>query len=323
MELSIVIVNYRGWRHLKECLQNLTSFPSLNNWFEIIVVDNHSNDDQLIEFISLFSQVRFVENQGNFGFSHGCNIGAANSKGDFILFLNADIVISEQSLFELVNSKKLHPQFSVLSCKHIGVTGKEEQINRLFPDFLTIFGFTRAITRLFGSKSLINSVPISEVEWVSGSVLLIDAPTFRRINGWDERLWLYYEDVDICKRVNKSGGKVGIIKNTTVIHNHGGSTRINIQTTSLTKTEVIISLHVYIKLHFSSIKACSMHFLVISKEIIGRIIPVLLSFPFFFIPKLILYRNIFFKLIQYYFSAIVHRTWISPRSVKYKEYCRR
>lgn len=295
----------------------------MNNWFEVIVVDNYSDDNRLNEFISLFRQVRFIENCGNFGFSRGCNVGAANSKGDFILFLNADIIISEQTLFELVNSKKSHSLFSVLSCKHIGVTGKEEQISRLFPDLTTIFGFTRAIKRLFGSKSSINSVPISEVDWVSGSVLLIDTPTFKKINGWDERLWLYYEDVDICKRVNKSGGKVGILKNTTVVHNHGGSTRINIQTTSLTKTEVIISLHVYIKLHFSSFKAFSMHFLVIFKEMIGRIIPVLLSFPFFFIPKLVLYRNIFFKLIQYYFSAIINRTWISPRSVKYKEYCRR
>ena len=105
MELSIVIVNYRGWRHLKECLQILTSFPSLNNWFEVIVVDNYSDDNRLTEFISLFKQVRFIENCGNSGFSHGCNVGAANSKGDFILFLNADIIISEQTLFELVNSK--------------------------------------------------------------------------------------------------------------------------------------------------------------------------------------------------------------------------
>ncbi len=323
MELSIVIVNYRGWRHLKECLQILTSFPSLNNWFEVIVVDNYSDDNRLTEFISLFKQVRFIENCGNSGFSHGCNVGAANSKGDFILFLNADIIISEQTLFELVNSKKPHSQFSVLSCKHIGVTGKEEQVNRLFPDILTIFGLTRAIKRLFSSECSIISEPISEVDWVSGSVLLIDSQTFKDITGWDDRFWLYYEDVDICKRVYESGGKVGILKELSVIHNHGGSTSINIQTTSLTKTEVIISLHVYIMLHFSSIKAFSMHFLIISKEMIGRIVPVLLSFPLFFIPKLVLYRNIFFKLNQYYFSAIINRTWISPRSVKYKEYCRR
>ena len=323
IELSIIIVNYRGWRHLNECLSILSSFQTINSWFEVIVVDNYSNDNRLSDFKESFDKVRFFENSGNYGFSNGCNLGASKSVGNYLLFLNADIIITEQTLLELVEKLKKYNSFAALSCKHFGLTGRTEQLKRIFPDIDTIFGFTRAFKRFIGSDISIIDDDILKVDWVSGSVLIMSRETYNSISGWDDHLWLYYEDVDLCRRISQNIGLIGISTKSSVIHNHGGSTRINLDTTALTKAEVVISLHAYISLHFHKFKCVLIQFLIVFMQLIGRLVPVLLSYPFPFIPKLVLYRKIYWKLVKYYTSAIINKTWISPRSVKYKMYSSR
>lgn len=317
IDISVIIVNYRGWAHLERCLNAFESFTTESFSFEVIVVDNCSDDGRFEEFQNRFSRFLFYVNNGNNGFSNGCNWGATKALGEYLLFLNSDIITSEYAVNALLTASRLNPEIFVLSCKQINNSGKEEQVNRLFPDFFTLFGLTRSLFRKLFQKQLVVENGIVFTDWVSGSVILISKANFDRIGGWDDRFWLYYEDVDFCKRVTVLGGKVGVDTNVSMIHNHGGSTRINLRTASLTKTEVVISLHVYVSLHFSVLQAFFLHSLLILGFLFSRTLPAILGILFFFNNRLSLYRNIYFRVVTYYLSALKHLSWISPRSVKF------
>lgn len=318
VDISVIIVNYKGWLHLEKCLEAFVSFSNVLFSFEIIVVDNCSNDGRLLEFQRRFPQYLFIENSGNNGFSNGCNLGVKKSSGEFLLFLNSDIIANEPALYSLLLSVRNDPALFVLSCKQMNRNGKVERLDRLFPSFLTLNGLSRSVFRMI--KKFVKD-PFGDIfypEWVSGSVILISRLNFERIGGWDERYWLYYEDVDLCRRITDIGGRVGIYTGAFVFHNHGGSTRINVKTTALTKSEVVISLHVYLSTHFSRPQAFCLHLLVMIDVLIVKLVPSVLGIPCFFIKRLVLYRIIYGKMLTYYFNALVNRTWVSPRSVKYK-----
>ncbi len=317
IDISVIIVNYRGWSHLERCLAALESFTQVSFSCEVIIIDNCSDDGRLNNFKSRFSRFSFYENSGNNGFSNGCNLGASKAQGEYLLFLNSDIICTESAIDGLLNAIRFNTEIFILSCKQINNNGKEEQLNRLFPDFFTLFGLTRFLFRKLFQKKLEVNNGIVLPDWVSGSVIFISKVHFDHLGGWDDRFWLYYEDVDFCKRVTDLGGKVGVDTNVLMIHNHGGSTRINLRTASLTKTEVVISLHVYITLHFSAFSAFFLHTMLILGFVLARFPLAFLGIPFFFIKRLSLYRNIYFKVIAYYLNALTCKTWISPRSVKY------
>ena len=82
VDISIVIVNYKSWNDLKDCLQSIITINSSKFTLETIVVDNQSNDGRLEEFKTLFPSILFIENSGNNGFANGCNLGASNAKGN-------------------------------------------------------------------------------------------------------------------------------------------------------------------------------------------------------------------------------------------------
>ena len=154
-------------------------------------------------------------------------------------------------------------------------------------------------------------------DWVSGAVLFINRTWFDKISGWDEDFWMYYEDVNLSKKVSNLGGKVALLADTEIIHNHGGSSRINIKTASITKTEVLISKHVYIRHNYTGIKYFILQFLVVMNNLIGKIIAALIGVLFFFIQKLRLNVYLCFNIIKYYFSSVLNRTWLSHRSLNH------
>ena len=98
MDISIIIVNYRGWKALDECLESIDSISSKTFSFEVIIVDNFSNDGQFPVFKQKYSKFTFIENTGNNGFSDGCNFGAAIAKGNHFLFLIPDTKLTLEAL---------------------------------------------------------------------------------------------------------------------------------------------------------------------------------------------------------------------------------
>jgi GT2 family glycosyltransferase len=317
-DLSIIIVCFNGWERLNKCLEALNSFKGEKFRAEVIVVDNKSDDDTINKIEIRFPKFRFIYNKINGGFANGCNLGAGNASGEFLLFLNPDTVASESEIEKLLNIAKQNPEFAILSCRQVNEKGKESVAYGPFPSMFNLTGFQRAI---FGNRmsELRRQTPeVSFPDWISGSVVLIRQTTFRQISGFDEDFWMYFEDVDLCRRIRKIDSEIAFCRNITIEHNHGGSSRINLKTASLTKTEVHISRHVYVSKNKTGIEKYMIQtFLVLNNLIIGCIMA-FLGMLLFFIPKVFSRTLIYYKLIRYYIGSLFRLSWISPRSVNFR-----
>ena len=327
-DLSIIIVSYKGWGRLTKCLEALKSFTGKNFTSEVIVVDNRSDDETLFNIEKQFPKFRFIHNQVNGGFANGCNLGSKSADGEFLLFLNPDTVASESEVEKLLDIAKQNPTYRVLSCRQVNEKGKESMAFGSFPHLLNLTGLQRAIFRRRVPESVnVLSKPsatgesrkpdITFPDWISGSVVMIRKNTFQNISGFDEDFWMYYEDVDLCRRVRNISLEVAFCRNITIEHNHGGSSRINLKTASLTKTEVQISRHLYISKHNSGSERVMIQTFLVMNNLISGGLMALLGLLFFFIPKLFSRTLIFLRLLRYYTGSAFRQSWISPRSVNF------
>lgn len=321
MDISIIIVNYRGWKALDECLESIDSISSKTFSFEVIVVDNFSNDGQFPVFKQKYSKFTFIENTGNNGFSNGCNFGAAIATGNHFLFLNPDTKLTLEALETLLQTAVSHPEIGILSCLQINENNVFYKQNNLFPALGRFFGISRAIFRKLNKakleKRFNTTTDLFYPDWVTGAVVFISRNWFDKIKGWNEDYWLYFEDVDLCKKVSDLGGKVAVTRKATIFHQHGGASRLNVKTKALTKTEVIISKHVYISNQFSTGIQVYLQSLLIFGVLLEKTLLSVLSLFLFFIPKLKVNRIMLKNVSIYYFNALQKQTWISPRAMNY------
>jgi GT2 family glycosyltransferase len=325
-DLSIIIVCYKGLERLNKCLESLSSFSGKIIKIEVIVVDNNSSDETIHEIEERFSKFRFIKNEINGGFANGCNLGAKNASGEFLLFLNPDTVASESEIEKLLDIARQNPEFGIVSCRQENEKGKYSISYGQFPSLFNLTGFQRAIlsNRLLAGGSHIQdngrqTPHISYPDWVSGSVILIRCETFKRQCGFDEDFWMYFEDVDLCRRVRDINCEIAFCGSITIEHNHGGSSRINLKTTSLTKAEVHISRHVYISKHKTGLERLLIQIFLVSNNLISGGIMALIGLLLFFIPKVFSRTLIYCRLLGYYAGSLLRLSWISPRSANFKK----
>jgi GT2 family glycosyltransferase len=314
-DLSILIVSYKGWNRLIKCLEALDSFSGQRFSFEVIVVDNKSDDGTIYGIEKRFNNFTFVYNKVNGGYANGCNVAAAHAKGDYYLILNPDTVASETEVEKLLIIAKGNPNYGIVSCRQVSEKGKECIVTGEFPRFLNLTGFQRALFSSGTGKKTEETGRVSFPDWISGSVVLLRSETFRRCDGLDEDFWMYFEDVDLCRRVRDMNLKVACIGDITIEHNHGGSSRINLKTATLTKTEVHISRHLYISKHKSGFEKVSIQVFLVLNNLITSGLTALPGVVLFFVPKLFVRTLIFVGLLKYYSGALSRFSWISPRSV--------
>jgi GT2 family glycosyltransferase len=151
---------------------------------------------------------------------------------------------------------------------------------------------------------------------VSGSVILIKRELYKRMGGFFEGYWMYFEDMDLCKRVIDEGGKIAFLNDVTIEHNHGGSTRINLKTASITKTEVQISRHVYVSRNIKGAERIFMQIFLVINNLISGAVMAIFGLILFFIPKVFVRFIVLFRLAGYYTGALFRFSWISKRAVK-------
>jgi GT2 family glycosyltransferase len=284
---------------------------------EVIVVDNKSEENGIFELEKQFHKFKFIYNPVNGGFANGCNLGSKTAAGEFLLFLNPDTIASESEVVKILDIAKKNPSYGVVSCRQVNEKGKLAVSSGPFPQFFNLTGFQRVILKSLTPHSSHLTPDISFPDWISGSVVLIRKEIFQKIHGFDEDFWMYYEDVDLCRRVRNISLKVAFCRNITIEHNHGGSSRINLKTASLTKTEVHISRHVYINKHFTGFYRFLIQTFLVINNIINCGLMALLGILFFYVPKLFARTLIFFRLVRYYAGSVFRQSWISPRSVDF------
>jgi len=322
LDISVIIVNYKGWSYLKNCLDSVVNIKSTSFTFEIIVIDNCSNDGHLSTFQSGFNSVNFYKNTVNNGFANACNLGAAKASGKYLLFLNPDTIANAEALEKMLQTARDNSDIGALSCVQVNQKGKLHDYKKVFLSLGTLFGFFRIFYRIINKNSLNKQFDTSKEivypDWISGSVVFISRQWFDKIEGWCDDYWMYFEDVDLCKRLSDKGTKIAMLQNVTIKHYHGGSTRINYDVKALTKAEVIKSRHVYIHKYFKGKNRFLMQLISMKLQLFSKLIFGILGVLFFFLKSAPLHRKLFKEIYLYYFSLPFTTAWLSKRSVNYK-----
>ena len=248
--LSVIIVSYRCWSRLDACLKSIEA-QSMGN-IEVIVVDNNSNDGFAQLFIEKHPQVKFILQDFNGGFSQACNRGAREAKGDWLLFLNPDTILRSNTLEPLIKKVNLETSWKLIGIKQLNDKGKNTHPYGLFLQWWNGWPSIRIVQQLFNpskSKYRWSKDSISYPDWISGSFVVIRKIDFEELGGWDERFWMYYEDMDLSKRAADKGWLRVMYNELVCTHSHGGSSRMNPAVKAITKTEVILSAIKYLKKH--------------------------------------------------------------------------
>ena len=317
IDLSIIIVNYRSWEVLAKCIESFNKYKPHTS-YEIIVIDNDSQDGKFNKFQQQFSEINLIANSGNYGFSSGCNLGADNAIGEFLLFLNPDVTLtSSPAIDDMYSFALANPDVGITSCRTLYSNGKREREIAFLSPWLTI-GWLRSIYKLAFSIKIAKKFPENKniwyPEWVAGSVVLIQKDFFEEIGKWSENIfWMYSEDPDICLKVAKNGKKIALLRNVELKHMHGGSSRINPKTTAITKSEVVTSSHVFIQEHTRGINRLTLHMVIIINTLCSWLMRTLITSPFFY--KVLFRANLltFVAIIKYYLSALIRSSWKSKR----------
>jgi GT2 family glycosyltransferase len=262
--LSIVIVNYRSWDKLAHSLASLRPLVAGEAMAtEIIVVDNVSGDGRLAEFAEAHPEARFVSNDGNWGFADGCNRGAREARGEFLLFFNPDAEDPGGGIDGLVAVARSHPDVAILTARQVDERGRAQKVFDVFPSLFTLFGPARAVRRLAAPGRYPDPrrdrTDVLEVDWVSGSALFTRKSVFDALGGFCNGFWMYSEDVDLCRRARDAGHKVAVAGSITLRHAHGGASRKDADTSALTRSEVVVSRHFYASRHLGPWHALAYH----------------------------------------------------------------
>lgn len=205
LELSIIIVNYNGKNYLKDCLDSITNYCStISN--EIIIVDNNSSDGSQQYLKENYPDVRLFEKKENLGFGKANNLGVKNSKGDYILLLNNDTILLQD----------ITPVIEIAKRSEVGAVGVkmlngEQQYTASVGKFPKPYNLLK-LGNLNENRSdfLTGEFKTKEynVDWVSGSFIMLKRQHWELISGFDEDFFMYVEDVDFCKKLQKHGKQI-------------------------------------------------------------------------------------------------------------------
>ncbi|MBQ9518723.1 MAG: glycosyltransferase family 2 protein [Firmicutes bacterium] len=229
MDLSIVIVNHNT-KELTEQTIKAVFDTTHKIEYEIIVADNSS--DKQKAYSSADSRVTVIENVKNRGFGYACNIGTEIAKGRYTLFLNSDTIMQEDTLDKCVGYMDKNADIGCLGIRTLLKDGTlDHGCKRGFPTPLNSFCYVMHLDRLFPKSktmggyrmSYIDEHQTAEVDSVSGAFMLMPTKLLKESGGFDESIFMYGEDIDLCYRVKQMGYKVVYYADGLMIHLKGQS----------------------------------------------------------------------------------------------------
>src|SRR3989338_7100501 len=227
MDVSIVIVNYKSKDLTLNCLRSIKNadWPGLD--YEIIVVDNYSiriHDRDL----EPFGEIKFVMNGRNMGYGAANNQGIGQSQGKYIVIMNPDTSASKDIFIKLFDFMENNPRVGVAGPKQFNLDQTVQETCFRWPGLLTPLyrrtplgkiGFAKRNLDRFLYKDY-NKDKIGEVDWLLGSFLFCRAEALRQVGAFAERFFIYFEDIDLCRRFWGGGWQVIYNPDAVITHNH-------------------------------------------------------------------------------------------------------
>jgi len=233
MKLSVIIVNYNVRYFLEQCLLSVNrAIAGIDA--EVFVVDNASGDDSLEMVRQKFPLVKIIANQNNVGFSKANNLAIEKSKGEYILLLNPDTVVAEDTFQKCIAFMETHKDGGAIDVRMIDGKGNflpESKRGLPIPAvaFYKTFGLAKLFpkSKTFGRYHLgfLSEHETNEVEILSGAFMFIRKEVLDKIGLLDETFFMYGEDIDLSYRIIKGGYKNFYFPETTIIHYKGESTK--------------------------------------------------------------------------------------------------
>lgn len=233
MKISVVIVNYNVEHFLEQCLNSVrTALKNVNG--EVFVVDNASVDGSMAMVKSKFPEVILIENQKNVGFSKANNQAMGFAKGEYILLLNPDTLVEEDTFERVITFMDANPEAGGLGVKMIDGKGNFlPESKRGLPTpavaFYKIFGLSRIFSRSkkFNQYHLghLDNDETHEIDILSGAFMLMRKTALDKVGFLDEAFFMYGEDIDLSYRLQLGGYKNYYFPKTKIIHYKGESTK--------------------------------------------------------------------------------------------------
>lgn len=209
--ISIIILNYNAGKLLFDCVESILKTEYQN--FEIIIVDNASEDQSHVKCKEKFPQINLIENKTNLGYCEGNNVGIRQAKGEFLVILNPDTIVSTSWLNELISAYRIKGdglyQPKILSLYEKGILQSTGNMIHVFG-----FGFAKDKGNLDDSANN----QIQEIGYASGTCLFTSSDTMRKIGLFDPFLFLYHDDLDLGWRAAQIGIKSYYVPSALIYH---------------------------------------------------------------------------------------------------------
>lgn len=228
--ISIVVVNWNSGGQLERCIESICESP-LKNIIRCVVVDNGSVDSSLDFLTSFNADVTVLRAGENLGFAKACNMGAKNQESDYLLFLNPDARLMEGCLETAIRFMEQDTSRDVGICG-IKLLGDDDKIQHhcvQFPTLKTYFSHALGLTALFPQKFPSHFMQdfdhrsSRDVDHVIGAFFLVRRAVFEQLKGFDERYFVYLEDLDFSLRARNAGWKTHYLADATAYHKGGGT----------------------------------------------------------------------------------------------------
>lgn len=229
--IRIIIVNWNAGQQLRDCISSIAIAKQEGfTLSEVVIVDNGSTDGSLDGVDQLRMPVTIVRNKENRGFGAACNQGAAEAAGDYLLFLNPDTLLSDDSLAKPIDFMQQPSNSGIGICgiRLVDEEGNTSTSAARFPTLRVMAGKILGLTKLFPSvfpANLMISSDLREnssVDQVIGAFFLIRKNVFDRCGGFDERFFVYFEEVDLSLRAKQLGYSSYFLSEVSAFHKGGG-----------------------------------------------------------------------------------------------------
>ncbi|HZK75498.1 MAG TPA: glycosyltransferase [Candidatus Kapabacteria bacterium] len=257
MDLSIIIVSYNVKDFLRGAIASVRrSLAASALEGEIIVVDNDSTDGSAAMLLAEFPEVRLHALNENLGFGRANNLALRSANGEYLLLLNPDTIVGEETLRTMVDFMREHPEAGLAGCKLLNGDGTFQlSCRRGFPtpwaSFTKLFGLAGLFpnSKLFARYNL-TYLPVDatyEVDALGGAFMMLSRRAYEATNAFDESFFMYGEDLDLCYRAKQAGFKIFYVHSTATVHFKGESTRRS----ALNEVNVFYeAMHVFVKKHY-------------------------------------------------------------------------
>ncbi len=227
MILSIIILNYKTSGLVKNCLKAIKDL-NLSYDYEVIVVDNNSQDDSVQCLKENYFDIKLIESEKNLGFSGGNNLGIKEAQGRYILILNPDILVLSKAIDKMITFLEEHSHAGIIGPKLINPNGTLQYSCSRWPDWRLPFYRRTFLSKTKKAQKWSDDYLMKDwdhqsnqkVDWFYGACLMARKDAIKEVGLLDERYFMYMEDLDWCRRFWEKGWQVWYLANAEVIHYH-------------------------------------------------------------------------------------------------------